>query len=89
MKKTILALSLMVSTMAIATPLTTWETREIPVGKACPVQAQRYDEIAYQIGGNGGYVCFTCDYTDQSPLLVVTTQARCSKTITCKNGKCK
>ncbi len=67
---------------------TIWETREIPIGKACPFQAQRYDDIAYQVNGNGGYVCYTCDYTDASPFLVVTEQSKCSKTISCKNGKC-
>ena len=68
---------------------TTWETREIPMGKACPFQAQRYDEIAYQLNGDGGYVCFMCDYTEQSPFLVVTEQSKCSTTIKCKNGKCQ
>jgi hypothetical protein len=65
-----------------------WETNEIPVGKACPSQAQRYDWIAYQMNGNGGYVCYQCDYTAQTPLLVVVEQVRCSNTITCKAGKC-
>jgi hypothetical protein len=68
---------------------TIWETREIPAGKACPAQAQRYDDIAYQVGGNGGYVCFTCDYIESTPLLVVAEQSRCNKNIVCKNGKCK
>ena len=68
----------------------TWEVRtEIPVGKACPSQAQRFDDIAYQIGGDGGYVCFTCDYVDSTPLLVVASQSRCPNDIKCKNGKCE
>ncbi|MES3039227.1 MAG: hypothetical protein V4736_15070 [Bdellovibrionota bacterium] len=68
---------------------TIWETREIPVGKACPYQAQRYDEIAYQVAGDGGYVCYTCDYTEQSPMLVVTRQTKCNTTISCTKGKCE
>jgi hypothetical protein len=69
---------------------TVWETRQIPIGKACPYQAQRYDEIAYQANGDGsGYVCFMCDYRDDSPLLLVTEQSTCSKSIKCRNGKCE
>lgn len=44
--------------------------------------------IAYQAGDEGGYVCYNCDYTEQSPFLVVTTQTRCSNTLKCVNGKC-
>ncbi len=68
---------------------TIWETPEIPIGKACPYRAQRFDQVAYQVGGDGGYVCFMCNYTDQSPLLVVTEQTKCSTTLTCKRGKCE
>lgn len=72
-----------------ATELTIWETREIPVGKACPYQALRYDEIAYLSNAKGGYVCFRCDYTAQSPLLVVTEETICSSTLKCNKGKCQ
>lgn len=67
---------------------TIWETRETPKGKACPYQAHRYDEIAYQ-EGDGGYVCFQCDYVEQWPMLVVTEQTRCNRNIKCSKGKCK
>jgi hypothetical protein len=67
-----------------------WEMRqEIPIGKACPVKAERYDSIAFQVGADGGYVCFTCDYTSSSPFLLVTEQTRCPRTMICKNGKCE
>ena len=90
MKKVAMMFGLLFASSSFAiTDVTIWETEEIPVGKVCPSQAQRYDEIAYQVNGNGGYVCFICDYSNETPLLVVTAQTRCPKTIECKNGKCK
>lgn len=75
----------------IVSDYTLWEVlEELNPGRACPPQAKRNDAIAYQVNGNGGYVCFLCDYKPEQPRqLVVDRQTKCPLDIECQEGICQ
>jgi hypothetical protein len=65
-----------------------WEIDHEPkLNEACPAQAIVHDQVAGQVNGNGGYVCFDCGL--KNDVLVVTRQTQCNKQITCTAGVCE
>lgn len=63
-----------------------WEVKQEPKKlDACPAQAVRGDEIAWNWNG-GGYVCYTCESARAG--VVIGEQTECNHEIECKDGIC-